>query len=262
MSVKIGSARHDENGRYSGGRKGDQTGNEVSIQDFYIHKKGWYVLRPKSITIADMIGETMYRACGNPNIGYCQAHRSDIYKFGTYSSVPCECDCSSLVRQIVKEVLGTNISDFTTANEKTVLLETNSFICLDYTNNMALYKGDILVTKTKGHTVVVVSSDASRHSPGFQTDNHQRSDNSYYVGTNYTLQVELKVRTGAGTGYRAKSHNELTSGGRQHDKDCDGALDKGTVVTCLEVNNVGSDVWIRCPSGWLAAKYKGKTYIA
>ena len=200
MSVRIGSARHDENGRYSGGRKGDQTGNEVSIQDFYVHKKGWYVLRPKSITIADMIGETMYRACGNPNIGYCQSHRSDIYKFGTYSSVPCECDCSSLVRQIVKEVLGTSIPDFTTADEKTVLLETNSFICLDYTDNMALYKGDILVTKTKGHTVVVVSSDASRHSPGFQTDNHQRSDNSYYVGTNYTLQVELKVRTGAGTG--------------------------------------------------------------
>ena len=97
MAVRIGSARHDENGRYAGGRKGDQTGNEVSIQNFYVHRKGWIVLRPKSVAHADMIGERMYRACGNPNIGYCQSHRSSIYKYGTATNTPCECDCSSLV---------------------------------------------------------------------------------------------------------------------------------------------------------------------
>lgn len=262
MAVRIGSARHDENGRYAGGRKGDQTGNEVSIQNFYVHRKGWIVLRPKSVAHADMIGERMYRACGNPNIGYCQSHRSSIYTYGTASNTPCECDCSSLVRQIVREVLGINISDFTTANEKTVLMGTNSFTCIPYTNGMKLYKGDILVTATKGHTVIVVASDYSRHNQGFETDKHQRPNNGYHIGTNYTLQVELKVRTGAGTNYRAKKHSELTTGGKAHDKDRDGALDKGTVVTCLELKDVGNNTWMRAPSGWMAAIYNGKKYIA
>ena len=46
MAVIIGSARHDEHGNcYSGGKAGDQTGQEVSTQKFYNHSKGWYVLR-------------------------------------------------------------------------------------------------------------------------------------------------------------------------------------------------------------------------
>ena len=84
---------------------------------------------------------------------------------------------------------------------------------------------------------------------------------SYQVGKNYTLQVEVKVRKGPGTNYGAKSHSELTSSGQSHDSDKDGALDKGTVVTCQEVRSVGSDIWIRCPSGWVAAYYSGKEYI-
>lgn len=84
---------------------------------------------------------------------------------------------------------------------------------------------------------------------------------SYTVGQTYTLQVELKVRKGPGTQYQAKTHAQLTASGQKHDADKDGALDKGTRVTCLAVKTVGSDVWIQCPSGWLAAYYGGKTYI-
>ncbi|MCB5595122.1 hypothetical protein LIQ06_19670, partial [[Ruminococcus] gnavus] len=73
---------------------------------------------------------------------------------------------------------------------------------------------------------------------------------------------ELKVRTGAGTNYRAKSHSELTVDGRKHDADGDGALDKGTRVSCLEVAKNGDDIWIRTPSGWLAAYYNGNRYIS
>lgn len=83
----------------------------------------------------------------------------------------------------------------------------------------------------------------------------------YKVGNTYTTQVELKVRTGAGTNYRAKKRSELTADGRKHDKDGDACLDKGTRITCQQVKKVGSDVWIKCPSGWIAAKYQGKTYI-
>ena len=47
----------------------------------------------------------------------------------------------------------------------------------------------------------------------------------YCVGNTYTLQNEMKVRTGPGTQYRAKSYKELTADGSKHDKDGDGALD-------------------------------------
>lgn len=84
---------------------------------------------------------------------------------------------------------------------------------------------------------------------------------SYKVGQVYTLQVELKVRTGAGTQYRAKSHAELTAGGKAGDSDRDGALDKGTRVTCQQIKKVGNNTWMRIPSGWIAAVYGGKIYV-
>lgn len=83
----------------------------------------------------------------------------------------------------------------------------------------------------------------------------------YTVGKAYTLQVELKVRTGPGTNYAAKKHSQLTADGQKHDKDNDGCLDAGTVITCKEVNVVGNDVWIKAPSGWMAGYYKGQVFI-
>lgn len=83
----------------------------------------------------------------------------------------------------------------------------------------------------------------------------------YAVGKTYTLQSNMKVRTGAGTNYKAKTYKELTAGGKKADANKDGALDKGTKVTCQEVKKVGNDTWIRIPSGWIAAIYKGKVYV-
>lgn len=84
---------------------------------------------------------------------------------------------------------------------------------------------------------------------------------SYKVGQVYTLQVELKVRTAPGAGSPTKSYSQLTADGKRHDKDKDGCLDAGTKVTCQDVTNDGSDIWIKAPSGWLAAYYEGHEYI-
>ena len=84
---------------------------------------------------------------------------------------------------------------------------------------------------------------------------------SYKVGNTYTLQSNMVVRTGAGTNYRAKKHSELTADGRKHDKDRNGCLDKGTRITCQQVKKSGSNIWIKCPSGWIAAYYNKKTYV-
>lgn len=84
---------------------------------------------------------------------------------------------------------------------------------------------------------------------------------SYEVGKTYTTQVDaLRVRTGAGTNYAAKSYGQLTANARQN-ADSSGCLRKGTKVTCQAVKNVGSDIWIKIPSGWIAAYYSGKKYV-
>ena len=61
--------------------------------------------------------------------------------------------------------------------------------------------------------------------------------------------------------FRAKTHDELTVDGRRHDKDKNGCLDAGTVITALEIKKVGKDIWIRCPSGWVAGVYNGEVYV-
>ena len=157
MGIIIGSARHDENGKYSGGMVGDQTGKEVSTQNFYVSSKGWYILRPKNIAHANAIASKMYQACNNSNIGYDQSNRLGIIKYGTDTKTKTECDCSSLVRQCIKEATKKDVGNFTTTNEAIMLINSGLFDKLDYSSNVQIYNGDVLVTKTKGHTVIVIS---------------------------------------------------------------------------------------------------------
>lgn len=167
MSIKIGSARVDERGKYSGGSAGDQkqtsatndTAGEVSIQNMYTHSKGWYILRPKSVAHANAIAERMMAGCNNKNLGYDQGNRLGVIKYGINTKTKTECDCSSLVRQCVKEATGKDPGNFTTANEAAALLATGLFedkVAYVSQVKTPVYNGDILVTKTKGHTVIVV----------------------------------------------------------------------------------------------------------
>ncbi len=166
MAVKMGSARIDENGKLSGGKAGDQTGKEVSTQDYYMHAKGWYLLRPKSAGDADKLAAAMLAACNNDNIGYDQSNRLDVIsKLGRYGSMAriaekTEADCGTLVRGCCIEA-GFDPGNFTTAGEETALIKTGRFESkVTVTATTVLYNGDVLVTKTKGHTVIVVSGNA------------------------------------------------------------------------------------------------------
>ena len=157
MAVIIGSARHDEHGNcYSGGKSGDQTGQEVSTQKFYNHSKGWNVLRAKDNKVAEKLAEAMQIACGNKNIGYDQSERYGIIKHGINTKVKTECDCSSLVRACIIYASGKDVGDFNTSNERSVILKSGLFEDVgSYEQGDTLYNGDILVTRTKGHTVIV-----------------------------------------------------------------------------------------------------------
>ena len=167
-TIIIGSARIDERGKTSGGAAGDQkqvssvndTKGEVSMQPFYVHKKGWYILRPKSADLAAKMAERMITACNNKNVGYDQGNRLGIIKYGIDTKTKTECDCSSLSRQVVKEASGKDPGNFTTTNAVTVLAATGLFMPkISYVSQAKtpIYNGDILVTKTKYHIVVVVS---------------------------------------------------------------------------------------------------------
>lgn len=333
MGLIVGSARIDENGNLKNGKTGDQTRKEVSTQAYYTHKKGWYVLRAKSVAHANALATAMKQACNNNKIGYDQNERNGVIaqlkKYGSLDKIAraTECDCSSLVRACIIQATGKDVGNITTANEASVLEASGLFEAKKSVNGEGmLYNGDILVTKTKGHTVIVVSgrarstvatsntstatksylskgdkgndvktmqtmliavgyscgsygadgdfgSDSDKALRKFQGDYgltvdgkygskskaklesvYNRKKSSKPLGTYEVTANDLSVRTGPGTGYRRKRHDELTKDGQKHDKDKDGCLEKGTRVTVYEWKNG----WARTPSGWMSGDYLKK----
>lgn len=174
--VYIGHAVGDEHGQARGGEPGDQTKKEVRIQPWYLNKKGWIVLRPKDSDVATKLVYDMESACRNDNIGYDQSDRSTLrsvsWRVGydcAKVNTPCECDCSSLVG-VCCAYAGVTKKQFSTANEVSVLMSTGKFEKLTdskYTEQSSYLKaGDILVTKTKGHTAIVLNDgDKASESP-------------------------------------------------------------------------------------------------
>ena len=83
----------------------------------------------------------------------------------------------------------------------------------------------------------------------------------YTVGKLYKLQADaLSVRVSPGRENRRKAYNELTENAKAHAYPT-GHLKKGTAVTCLETKILGKDVWMRIPSGWVAAYYGAEHYV-
>ena len=204
-TIKIGSARKDENSTYTGGKAGDQlqtsstndTVGEVSMQTMYTHTKGWYVFRAKKTTHATKLATAMKTACNNAKIGYDQGNRLGIIKYGTSTTTATECDCSSLVRQCIIEATGADPGNFTTSTEATKLAATGLFedkFAYVSQSKTPLYNGDILVTKTKGHTAIVVSGN-SRSSSTNSSSSSSTSSTSYYskyTGTSTKIDTVFK----------------------------------------------------------------------
>lgn len=168
MAVRIGSARIDECGSAKGGAAGDQTGKEVSTQNWYKHAKGWRVFRAKSPVVAEKIAQDMQWACDNRHIGYDQGQRLTLYEVSKplgfdceKVTTNCETDCSALVR-VCCAYAGIMLPNFRTPTEPRALLDSGAFEELTgskYTDGSSyLKRGDILVTRTQGHTVVVLSN--------------------------------------------------------------------------------------------------------
>lgn len=118
--------------------------------------------------------------------------------------------------------------------------------------------GDAIASAIAGKTVAGTTSAGSAPAAA---PTPAPSGPSYRAGTVYTLLADhLRVRTGPGTGYATKSRKQLTANAREHAYS-NGTLKKGTRVTCKDVRKVGSDIWIKIPSGWIAAYYGEKKYV-
>ena len=207
MAVIIGSARIDENGNITGGQAGDQTCVEVCTEKWFLHKQGWRVFRCKDANKAEKIAWDMQAACDNRYIGYDQGQNQTLYQVAAKVgfncakvTTPCETDCARLVRVCVLYA-GIAIVDFYTATEADALLATGEFEELTdkkYTESEDFLKrGDILVTKTRGHSVVVLSDgkNANDVAAPKEYDNTLSGTWKVFDGN------KLNMRNGAGTDY-------------------------------------------------------------
>ena len=194
--VKIGSARSNEFGGINGGQP-----------------KGWIVIRAKDPAVGNKIADDMEAGCRNDHLGYGQNHRDTAlvaakpYGYDLSKVTKnVEVDCSKLV-QICCLYAGIKVGDFSTGTEVATLRKTGAFdVFTDAAHCQKsdnLVRGDILVTKTKGHTVVVTSAGRNTHTAavaeGSVSIDKARSSNSAIAGT-YTTTASLNMRSGAGTG--------------------------------------------------------------
>ena len=106
----ISNSGHDENGRYSGGRAGDQTGTEWALIPWY--SRPWKcVLRYPNSAVRAKIAELAVKAAKNDLVGYDQNQRDTYWqhlKASNYDpsqiTVACEADCSAGVIANVRAV--------------------------------------------------------------------------------------------------------------------------------------------------------------
>lgn len=169
----IANSGHDENGKYSGGKAGDQDGKEWRIQPWY--SRPWnYVLRHPSSTVRECIAELAEEAANNDNIGYDQKQRTDFWEqlkaVGYYPrkiKTPCEADCSAGVAAIVKAcgcLLGLRdlqdvSKDMYTGSERSILKQAGFQVLNDpkyLTSDRFLLRGDILLLENH-HTAINIS---------------------------------------------------------------------------------------------------------
>ena len=168
MAVIIGSARIDENGRAHGGKAGDQTGKEVSTQNWYKHSKGWVVLRAKDPKKAAKIAQAMRAACANDNIGYDQyQNQTHLERSQGQGLRPGQGEHAlrdglraagarvlRLCRYHGEGFLYRDRSRQADGHRRVREIHNQQI----HQSDDYLGAGDILVTKTKGHTVVVLTN--------------------------------------------------------------------------------------------------------
>ena len=124
----------------------------------------------------------------------------------------------------------------------------------------AIKNGGYATSPTYINTIMsIINSNNLTKYDSMKIENKIQSE--YITGKTYTTKVDLNVREGAGTKYKKKDFDDLTFNAQQHAYKRTGVLKKGTKVTCLDIIVNDNEIWIKIPSGYVCANYKGKVYI-
>lgn len=164
--ILIAHASISETGTING-NKGDSTGKEVCIRNYY-DKEWQYIIRPTSKITAIKIASNMIDACENNHIGYGQSDRNTGYEmYKKYNSIKdikedCNVDCSSLVHLAIvascneyfKNWIDNSNNSATTRNLRVLAKDSDKFDIIQFKKE-SLKVGDILL-KEGSHCAVVI----------------------------------------------------------------------------------------------------------
>ena len=161
--ILFSHAASNENGQTAGGKAGDQTKNEVRIQEFF--EMDWeYILRPLDPKVAEDIAKDAEIAANNENIGYDQPDRYSFYEQAKAHNYefdkidrPCNTDCSQMCTTLAIGNGVPRLSKYVwTANMVEAFQYTKAYEIIPYQSKTQLRRGDFLLTVTRHHVVTVI----------------------------------------------------------------------------------------------------------
>ena len=259
--TKISNSGHDENGRYSGGAAGDQTGGEWQIQDWY--NRPWNcVLRHPDPKVRKLIAELAVEAANNDRIGYDQGYGvrdtfwQQLKKSGYHPKkirVNCETDCSAGTIAITKAVgylLGINSLKNLAASYTGDMRQgykVAGFYVLTSSKYLAsseyLLAGDIILND--GHHVAVNITNGSKS--GADSTPSSSGSGSTSGGSGTTLNRKEKFKGTVTTDLYVR-----TWAGKENPKCSFGPLKEGTKISVCDT--------VKADDGtpWYYISYKGK----
>lgn len=171
MGTRIGHASISETGSING-EKGDSTGKEVCVREWYSKPWDFMAIHPKE-AVREKHARVVEAACANDNIGYGQGDRNtlntlakaadyDLSKVGK-----CNCDCSSLqnVAAVASGAAGVSYGSngWTTSTMKVALQKAGYKIITErkYLDNATYCVRGAMYVKAYSHTVCGLDNGAS-----------------------------------------------------------------------------------------------------
>ncbi len=244
----ISNSGHDENGKYIGGRAGDQTGGEWTVQPWY--NRPWTViLRHTDESIGKLIADLAIEAAENDMNGYDQGDRYTFWKqlegAGYHPkniTSACEADCSAGVAAICKaagflkddkKLQAISIYAYT-GNLKQVLTAAGFKAITDpnyLSSDVWLKPGDVLLYE--GHHTAINLTYGEKVKP-----------DTWYPSDIKTGKIGLEaldtlaIRTGPGKQY------EII-----------GTLTKGMHIQATQKAFYDGVAWFRVTVGWISGRY-------
>lgn len=154
-----------ENGKATGGKAGDQTGNEVKVGNYYDFGQ-MFVLRFKDVSHGREAAAIAKKLANNPSIGYNQNERGTLYSLAKDCKWDCDkliaalkskkvnCDCSSLAATVVNLAYHKKIVPCYTTATMSQASPSQYFKLIDIkTAKKEWHKGD-LVFKPYKHVII------------------------------------------------------------------------------------------------------------